>query len=282
MPQFPAIGVYHDGDVTKASPSGGLETEAPFPFQPWTRIFRQKFQQHYDYWAPLAPGTNPINGGMSPPVAFDGNTKTGRGPFLVEETELQDLGGGIREWTRVWAHIPAMIYEFPSLNYLRQQYSVSSVPWMGFTDTWGSFHGIYRTYTSIEEWTEPTTALVHRQFLRVPDNTNINKMLKAFKVLIPFRIIKFNDSRGKEHVYQIGTPGVAQATQINRWMGDIWELVNTYVNPSPLGGSSSSGLTQAGFTTWNLPGVLGTDANGNPTGAFTTPPGWIGGVGGDT
>ncbi|HUE41419.1 MAG TPA: hypothetical protein VMO75_05785, partial [Chthoniobacterales bacterium] len=51
----------------------------------------------------------------------------------------------------------------------------------------------------------------------------------------------------------------------NRWMGEIWEVVNTYVSPAPLGGTSSSGLVQAGFTNWNLAPSesIGLDANGN-------------------
>src|ERR1700730_7311479 len=117
MPQFPPRGVFYDGDVTVASPSGGVETENPFPFQPFTRIFRQKFQQHYDYFSALPIGTSPLVGGMTPPVTFNGNVKTGHGPFLVGETPLLDIGGGIREWTRIWAHIPGTIYEFPGLNY---------------------------------------------------------------------------------------------------------------------------------------------------------------------
>jgi hypothetical protein len=279
---FPPRGIFYDGDVTVASPSGGLELEIPFPQQPQTQIFRQKFQQHYDYWKPLALGSSPLASGMMPAAAFDGNVKTGRGPFLVGESELIDIGGGIREWTRTWAHVPGMIYEWPALNYLRQKYSASSVPWNGFYDTWGNYHGTYRTYTAIEEWTEPTTAIVHKQFIRVPDTLSPAKMLPRFRPLVPFRIVKFNDERGKEHVFQLGTQGVADASQIERWMGDIWQVINTYVQPTGYGPAGGIELAGNGFFGFNLPpAVIIAIANGTDI-SWTDPPGWIGGVGGDT
>lgn len=276
MPQFPPRGIFYDGDVTVASPSGGVELEIPFPFQPYTRIFRQKFQQHYDYWNALALGTNPIAGGMTPAVAFDGNVKTGRGPFLVGESPLVDIGGGLREWTRTWAHVPSMIYDTQELNYLRQKYSMSYVPWTGTYDAWGNYHGTYRTYAGIEEWTEPTTALVHTGFMRVPDSLSLNKMMARFHPLIPYRLVKFNDERGREHVFEIGRQGVAEATAITRWMGDIWQVKNILVQPTGYGPAGGHELAGSGFFNIGLPATLNSD-NISPT---TMSQGGLGGTGG--
>src|ERR1700720_4378899 len=105
-------GIYYDGDFTVASPTGAVETSNPFPSQPFTQLFKQKFWQLAANFSALAPGTSPSVAGMTPAVAFNGNIKNGRGPFLVQETDRIDQGAGIVEWTRVWAHVPTMIYEF--------------------------------------------------------------------------------------------------------------------------------------------------------------------------
>ena len=282
MPLIPPNGVFYDGDYTVASPSSDVETSNPFPQQPLTQIFKQKFQQHADYFSPLALGTSPSAGGMTPAVSFDGSLK-GRGPFLVGETERVDIGGRIKEWTRIWAHIPGMIYEFPAMNYPRQKYAVSIVPWTGFYDSWGNYHGTYRTYASVEEWTEPLTALVQRQFIRVVDSLTPNKMLGYFKPRVPYRLVSFNDSRGKQHIFELGTQGVADGTHIDRWMGDIWEVTNTYVQPTGYGPTGGVELQGNGFMGWNLPPTVTVDADGNPSGMYpaTLYGGGYGGIGGD-
>jgi hypothetical protein len=59
--------------------------------------------------------------------------------------------------------------------------------------------------------------------------------------VVPFRIIKVTDERSKEYIFKIGTEGVAEPTQLNRWMGEIWEIRNVYVAPANLGTILSSG-----------------------------------------
>jgi hypothetical protein len=249
MPLIPPAGVYYDGDYTQALPSSGVETKTPFPNQPNTLIFSQKFQIHRDYFVPLDLNASPSAGGMTPAASFSNIGKTGFGPYLVEETERQDVGGGIVEWTRVWAHVPKVIYEFPGMNYQRQKYGVQTVPWSGQYDNYGNFHGIYRTFTALEEWNEPLTAVVERKFVCIPTKKyKPDAIRKLCKPLVPYRIIKFNDERGKEHVFELGTQGVAEPTQITQWMGDIFEVRNVYVQPATMGKE----LAAAGFVS-NLP-----------------------------
>jgi hypothetical protein len=248
-------GIYYDGDYFTAAAVEGLQESCPFPTQPFTKVFTQKFQQlrvDPDTGRPVFQSLNmstpPAQSGMNPAVPFAGGTK-GLGPWLVGESDRQDIGAGVVEWTRTWAHVPAMIYEFPGMNYQRQIYSVSSVPYGGNYDSWGNFHGIYKTFSAIEEWSEPLTGIVHRQFLRVPVTVKPVDMLARFKPLVPYRIVKFNDERGREHVFDLGAQGVAEPTTITPWMGEIWEIRNVYVQPANMGKE----ITSAGFFGFNLP-----------------------------
>jgi hypothetical protein len=264
-------GIYYDGDFTIARPVSGLETEQPFEFQPWTLIYRQKFQQFLfnpftgvPCFAPLAMSTSPQNSGMSPAIA---QNSWGGGPFLVNESNRVDIGAGIVEWTRTWANTPSMIYEFPALNFSRQNYAVSTVPWTGFTDQYGNFHGSYRTFTALEEWPEPITGIVHRQFRRIPDTLPPEQILAQCRPEIPFRIVKITDQRGTEQVFEFGTQGIAEPTSITRWMGEIREIRNVYVTPNiVLGQNFGSWLASAGFTAFNLPPGMTLTAGGTPQG----------------
>src|SRR5947207_6575257 len=240
-------GIYYDGDYFVATAVEGVQESNPFPTQPFTKILTQKFQQlrvNPDTGAPVFKALNigsvPLQSGMNPPEPFVGGGGVGKkgravpfgggagtGPWLVSESPRLDIGAGVVEWTRTWAHVPAMIYSFPSLNYNRQVYSVSSIPWGGNWDAYGNFHGVYRTFTAIEEWTEPTTGIVHRFFVRAPVTMKPTDMLNLFNLPTPFRIIKFNDERGREHVFELGTQGVVDSS-CDVWMGDIWEIRNVY------------------------------------------------------
>jgi len=235
-------GVFYDSDYSVAVPVGGVRTSNPFPWQSTTLIFEQDFQQWLFHpltaapvWQALPNSSSPQAGGMDPAVPFDNNTKTGRGPYLIGESPRRDLGGGVVEWTRAWAHVPGMIYEFPGMNYQRQKYSVAVVPLFSLTDQWGNIHTQWKSYSAIEEWGEPLTGIVHRRFVRVPEGLNPAKMLNLFKVQRAFRIVQFNDEKGKPHVFELGTMGIAEPTSITRWMGEIWEVRDVYVQPANLG-----------------------------------------------
>jgi hypothetical protein len=277
-------GVYYDGDYFVASPVEGLQESNPFPTQPFTKVFTQKFQQlrvDPDTGRPvfrtLNLGTSPAQSGMKPAEPFNGNIKTGVGPFLVGESPRLDIGAGIVEWTRTWAHVPGIIYEFPGMNYQRQVYSVSTVPFNGYYDTWGNYHGIMKTFTAVEEWSEPMTGLVQRTFMRVPLTLKPTDMIARFKPLEPYRIIKFNDERGIEHVYQLGQQGIAEPTSVTQWMGDIYEIRNVFAQPVKMGA-----LPSAGFSGFGLPPGVTINAQGLATSWITTAGGvGQGGVGGD-
>ena len=107
-------------------------------------------------------------------------------------------------------------------------------------------------------------------------------MLNLFNLPTPFRIIKFNDERGREHVFELGTQGVVDSS-CDVWMGDIWEVRNTYVQPTGYGPAGGHELAGNGFVGMNLPPTVTINANGDPVGVFpaTLSGGGMGGTGGD-
>lgn len=156
------------------------------------------------------------------------NNDTGK-IYLVQETPRRDVGSGIVEWDRVWATVPNKWSEYPCYNYQAQRAQYYTVPWSGATDVFGRFQGTYRTFVRLAEWTEPLIATVTYSYVFVPSGTsNLGNLVKA---VLPYRIIHFTDSFGQEYVYQVGTRGVAEATSSKRWMGNIFEVKNVYVNP---------------------------------------------------
>lgn len=264
-------GVYYDGDYTIAKPVSGLETEQPFEFQPWTLVYRQKFQQFLfnpftgqPCFRALPMSTSPAASGMVPAIA---QTSWGGGPFLTNESPRVDIGAGIVEWTRTWANVPSMIYEFPALNFSRQNYAVQTVPWAGWMDTNGNLQTSFRTFATIEEWPEPTNGIVHRRFKRVPDTFSPAQLLAQCQPQIPFRLVRVVDGRGTEHMLQFGTQGVAEPTTVTRWMGEIREIRDVYVQPNlVLGQNFGEWLPSPGFSLGNLPPGMTLDSNGVPHG----------------
>jgi hypothetical protein len=63
------------------------------------KIYERDFTQNGDYWTPLALGT------------ADG---TFTSAFLIEETQLQQIGNGLVQWTRRFATVPSTFYSYVS------------------------------------------------------------------------------------------------------------------------------------------------------------------------
>ncbi len=151
--------------------------------------------------------------------------------YLIEETPRQDIEGGLVQWDRVYANIPATWYEFPAYNYQAQRAQFYRIPWSGASGVMSAYYGpvIYRTFVALAEWTEPLIANVRHSYYLIPDGTqNIEKKIKAS---IPYRVIHIQDSFGREQVYVIGTFGVAEPTSAERWKGNIFHVKDTFVNP---------------------------------------------------
>ncbi len=91
-----------DGTFTTASAVGAARVSFPIPGDYATRIIEQDFMILFANFAALALNT------------AHGSFATA---YLIEETPLQDLGGGVARWTRVYSNIPANRSEYGTLGY---------------------------------------------------------------------------------------------------------------------------------------------------------------------
>jgi hypothetical protein len=224
-------GIIYDGDFTVAKAVGPVRTEDPFAWDKKTQIFRQPFWQLAANFSKLDAGVriSPTAGGMTPAASYVIGAEGKGGPFLVEESPRTEVDGGIVEWDRVWAHVPRPWFEFPAYNYQKQQVETVRIPFWVITDQFGHQSGIWNTFTGLVEYSEPITSTVGYSYRFVPEGTQ--NFLKKIKALIPYRIIHYNDPAGRPVTRFVGTYGVAEATSARRWMGNIYEIRNVYVNP---------------------------------------------------
>lgn len=99
---------------TVAAPVGLPVWENPFPEQSARLVFRQRYWQRADSWAPVTLNT-----------AFDypGNTslyvpgEAAVSFYLVGEDNFQDQRGGILVWDRTYAQVPANRYDYLTYPY---------------------------------------------------------------------------------------------------------------------------------------------------------------------
>jgi hypothetical protein len=88
----PSANCYYDGNFNTAKAAGEIRFSRPIPQDNSVLLLKQRFWQLRSQWSPLAMNS-------SGPFA-------GQNTYLVDETELEDLGGGIVAWDRVWATLP--------------------------------------------------------------------------------------------------------------------------------------------------------------------------------
>lgn len=235
--------LWQDGDFTLASASGGKEKSFPFDGDSESFVSTQEFMQFYANWARL-----PLNS-VDPddPLAY-----------LVAESPLQDLGGGIVKWSRTYARIPATRYEYESYAYTFPGY-VATLE-QRLTTPWALPSG---TFTATDDpgrrpLTESVTSrLLHEYFLvgangqydaasDIPAIAAQTYRYGAYfgvnaggdlpdKLLWPATTIlgAVNGTSPTKEAYQAlvvaGTEIVAEDSKLRRWRGNIYERVTRYV-----------------------------------------------------
>jgi hypothetical protein len=107
------------GNYALANPVGLPAFSAPIPATTTQCVLRQKFQQFKNQFSALALNT------AHPDYATF---------YLVAEGELFDLGGGVVEWERTYAAVPASYDEFESFAY-------SFIGFMGTVMNYSGFGG---------------------------------------------------------------------------------------------------------------------------------------------
>jgi hypothetical protein len=205
--------------LSSAAACDVLRSETPFAIQPTTLIFKQSFISSI-YVAPTLSAT-PTQTGMTPAVPFT----PAKGPYFVLDGPRQDLKGGLLKWERTWAHIPMQRVENPPLNYSAQSLIPYTVQAAGYVDSFGIYHGMTRTTRKLKEWVEPLVATVTFDYV-----LTIKKALALLNY--PYRVTELSDLQGLPQFYITGSQGIAEVTDPKRWMGDIFEVKNVFINPS--------------------------------------------------
>lgn len=216
-----------DTDLTIPIATGGRRISFPIDGDPTAQILEQDYQQGIDDFVPL-----------------DLNTPHPDFPtfYLIAETEIQNLGAGLGQWTRRYATLPAarddyetFAYRFPGLlgayNPPYNQYWVND-PGDGRdprTDTVNSrlayeyfLIGPGQTYTAAGD----IPIIPAQQYTLVGnDNVVINYLLAAG--------VYPDDSTPTKEDYlamiAAGTELVAEDSRVERWQGNIFQRVTRYV-----------------------------------------------------
>lgn len=85
------MSIKYDGDFTIAEAVSARVWTYPFPGDSASGYFEQDYMQRLDYWAPMVLDTADV-------LHTDA--------YLVSESPLQALGGGIVRWTRTFSKVP--------------------------------------------------------------------------------------------------------------------------------------------------------------------------------
>lgn len=207
-----------DGDFTVATACSAARKSFPIPGDNTSFIVEQDFMQFFANFTPLALNTA---------------HPTFTNAYLVEETPLQDLGGGVARWTRRYATIPAT----------RDEYETFAYHFIGFYGVWGIN---VTTVTGRDRFTKTVVSrLKHEYFLCATGQTYETPDLIP---IIPAQAYEFNgiatDYLGDSPPFSVasdpsrteyeawiaaGTEIVAEDSRVSRWLGNIYERVTRYV-----------------------------------------------------
>jgi hypothetical protein len=217
-----------DGTFTTASAVGAARKSFPFDGDNASFIVEQDFMVLFSSFSPLALDT------VHPSIAA---------AYLVKESPLQDLGGGVARWTRTYAKIPSSRSEWSTITFNFPGYFGTRLP------------PYFQYYERIGDERDPWTAtsvcrvlseyflcatgqtyetpqdipIISRQLFTLdgrPDqpidylvNQTTNPLLSATEPTLP------------EYMALVAAEDeiVAEDSTIERWMGNIYERKTRYV-----------------------------------------------------
>ena len=109
--------IYVDSDYTVASATGKPRLTYPFQNDFVSFYYEQEFDQFFDNFQRVPLDTQAT-------ISVNGHQVT---VYMVEESPLQDVGGGVCKWTRTYSVIPESRTEFSSYSWLRPGLSSGNI-----------------------------------------------------------------------------------------------------------------------------------------------------------
>jgi len=217
-----------DGTFTSASAVGATRKSFPFDGDNSSFIVEQDYMIALSSFSPLALST--AHG-------------TYTDAYLVKESPLQDLGGGIVKWTRTYAQIPATRDEYGSASYLFIGFlGVHVAPYSQYdtlvNDERDPFQKVVtsrltkeyflcaagQTYTTPSAI--PTIEAQSYHFDGHPNNKVLYLVDPAINTISAETIPSLPDYRD---MVTAGDEIVAEDSTLERWMGNIYVRSTRYV-----------------------------------------------------
>lgn len=215
--------IYIDGDFDVAKPCSQRRLSAPFPGVSTDLLIEQDFIQFFANFSPLAINT------------ADSGTGAVSGAYLVEETPLQDLGGGVAKWTRVFAKVPSTRSEFESFIYHFPGYSeayINGVP----QDSSGYRRPFDLTVTSRMQYDYFITGSgqTYTTPQAIPTNIRQRYYITAYGPTIPIDGPFLGSATTPTKTAYVslvsnGTEIIAEDSHLERWKGNIFVRATRYV-----------------------------------------------------
>ena len=208
-----------DGTYTSAAIHGAARFSCPIEGDSATTQFEQDYRVTFANYSPLAIGT------------AHGTLTT---HYLLRESPLEDMGGGIAKFTRTYCKVPANRSEYETFSYNFIGFWIP--PSVGGIGSQGRDRFTQTVLSRIDyayALTTPPAMILAQQYTIASDAT--------LKLDFLFYAANINDSNLSVEAYQtyissthtnIATQGiVAEDSRISRWQGTIYERATRYILP---------------------------------------------------
>lgn len=222
-----------DSDYTTAAAVGQLRVSYPFSAMGdnVTKFYEQDYQQLLVNFSPLT---------INSVCPWDGAA------YLVEETELRKVLGGVVQWTRRYANIPqsrddasSIAFQFPGLFASYTSDDVTTTITLRYPQTWTVNCRVHMDYYLVGAGGTYANILaipaIQRQYFYVPVyNGTINTLPgQGADVTFLNPAASSSPTSPTTETYQSwlasGYEFAAEASQLSRWKGNIFQRVTKYV-----------------------------------------------------
>jgi len=217
-----------DGTFTTATIHGAARKSFPISGDITAIVVEQDYQIAFSSFAALALNTaHPVE----------------TAAYLVSESDLQDLGGGIAQWTRTYAKKPATRSEYETFSYRFPGYLGASAP------PYAQYYG--EDPTGRDPLVKTVLSRIEYKYYRIfssgGDYTTVAAAYAANGLAAQVYSINTNDEARVDYLFDgspaasdptltayqalvtAGTEIVAEDSKLTRWMGNIYEISTRYV-----------------------------------------------------
>ena len=200
-----------DGTFTSAEVQGGTRRSFPFERDTTAYIIEQDYIILLANFARLA---------LSTPHPIDTNV------FLVQETDLQNLGAGLVQWTRRYATVPATRNEYESFLYTFVEITAAT----GGVGTRGAF--TKKVNSRVEYAYFRVGTIAYPTVGDIPTVSGFQPQLSIWGSPIDVEFLNLlTDPTSDEYLADVAAEAelAVEDSDVHPWLGNIYERVTRYV-----------------------------------------------------